>query len=322
VRGFAFASFLSSPDAEKAIKAVNGQLLRKRPVAADWAIGKAQYEGLKGQQQQQQQQQPQKAAAGSSDDGSDGGSDDVSDGSDVGLEDEGSLSGTENGSEGASGSSEAEEDDSEVEIGMESDESAEDDVSESDDDAIGSDDDVSGSDDDVSSGSGEEEGEEGDAADPDVRAERDAVANALDAVLKQQQQDGAAGSKASKQQQQQQQPKAPQQQDAAPGAAAGFGGGSGAVSRTVFVRGLPLDATSQELQVGLIRVEVLPGMWAALQLLRACMDVPAVCCLQSSHSHTTQPWAKMACSWQHHGALPSLGDLTCTANVLLLTGAF
>jgi len=231
VRGFAFASFTSYPEAEKAIKAVNGQLLRKRPIAADWAIGKAQYEGLKGQQQQQQ---PAAAAAAAGEDGSsEGGSGDS--GSEMGESEEGS------------GLSDTDEQESENEGELESDESAEDDVS-------GSEDDASGSEDDVSSSGAEQE-------DADVRAERDTVANALDAVLKQQQQQPLAG-KPSKQQQQDQQQTGKQQQKGAAAAAAGGGapaaagaaggvGGAAAVSRTVFVRGLPLDVTSQELQVGL-----------------------------------------------------------------------
>ena len=61
-KGFAFASFTSHGDAERAVAAANGRELRGRPVAADWAVGKAEYQRL---QQEQQQQAGGGAAAGS-----------------------------------------------------------------------------------------------------------------------------------------------------------------------------------------------------------------------------------------------------------------
>jgi len=42
--GFAFAAFTCHQHAQAAIQAVNGQQLRGRPVAADWAVGKAAYQ--------------------------------------------------------------------------------------------------------------------------------------------------------------------------------------------------------------------------------------------------------------------------------------
>ncbi|BBN17317.1 nucleolar protein 4 [Marchantia polymorpha subsp. ruderalis] len=43
-KGFAFVGFINRSDAEKAIKAVNGTSIGKRPVAVDWAVGKKEYE--------------------------------------------------------------------------------------------------------------------------------------------------------------------------------------------------------------------------------------------------------------------------------------
>ncbi|KAG6540867.1 hypothetical protein Mapa_017741 [Marchantia paleacea] len=43
-KGFAFVGFINRSDAEKAIKAVNGKSIGKRPVAVDWAVGKKEYE--------------------------------------------------------------------------------------------------------------------------------------------------------------------------------------------------------------------------------------------------------------------------------------
>ncbi|KAL2612899.1 hypothetical protein R1flu_024591 [Riccia fluitans] len=43
-KGFAFVGYTTKSDAEKAIKAVNGTKVGKRPVAVDWALGKNQYE--------------------------------------------------------------------------------------------------------------------------------------------------------------------------------------------------------------------------------------------------------------------------------------
>lgn len=43
-KGFAFASFTSKADVEKAIRIVNGKTVGKRPVAVDWAVAKNMYE--------------------------------------------------------------------------------------------------------------------------------------------------------------------------------------------------------------------------------------------------------------------------------------
>jgi nucleolar protein 4 len=45
-RGFGFIQFQTVEEAQKAITGVNGQSILKRPVAVDWALGKAQYERL------------------------------------------------------------------------------------------------------------------------------------------------------------------------------------------------------------------------------------------------------------------------------------
>ncbi|KAG0563691.1 hypothetical protein KC19_8G051800 [Ceratodon purpureus] len=43
-KGFAFVGFTCKADAEKAIKAVNGTLVGKRPIAVDWAVAKNEFE--------------------------------------------------------------------------------------------------------------------------------------------------------------------------------------------------------------------------------------------------------------------------------------
>lgn len=220
LRGFAFASFLSYHEAEKALAAANGQLLRKRPVAADWALAKEQYE-------QQLKGQAGAAAAGdkeqqgSEDSGLDGeeqGSDQASEGEgSEDSEDEGEPSGELEGSEEEGSAEEFEGSDEEE-----------------------------GSGSDEGEGSGEEEEEQG-AMEEGFEQDRTVLASALDAVIAQQQQQPAAEQK----QDQQKQDKQKQQAlVAAGGDAAADGPKTGAVACTVFVRGLAMDTTSQELQVG------------------------------------------------------------------------
>ncbi len=232
-KGFAFASFTCHPHAQRAIEVANGQTLRKRLVAADWAVGKGAFEKVK------------EAAVGAVgvDSGRDGGSD------------------GEAGSDGDGGGSDDD---------MDQDDGSDDDMAH----GLGSDD---------GSGSEEEdEGEEGadgaaEGMEPEVAKEQQMLHSVLDQVLsKQERQQQQEERKRTAQQQpkQEQQTQQGQQQakaadgskDAAAAAAAAgahtasAGGADGAPStsapapfgersNTVFVRGLLLDVTSQELQV-------------------------------------------------------------------------
>jgi nucleolar protein 4 len=209
--GFAFASFMSYHEAEKALLAANGQLVRKRPVAVDWALGKGQY-----QQLQQQQQQGAAAANGEAAQGSlqDSDGDSGSKG-EFDLEaSEGDEMADDDDEDGEGGSSEGDEEDEE---GLLSDEEE---------------------------ASEEEEGseEEGGSADEGFDQDRAVMQSALDAIIAQEQPQQQAP--------EQQQKPAKQQQAGSQDAAATAAFRSAAVACTVFVRGLPLDVTSQEMQVG------------------------------------------------------------------------
>ncbi|WIA36043.1 hypothetical protein OEZ86_007402 [Tetradesmus obliquus] len=226
--GFAFASFLSYHEAEKALAAVNGQLLRKRPVAVDWALGKGQYQQL---QQQQQQgavggQAAAAAAADAAEDSLQEDEDEEDEDSDGGLSSEVEEEGSEDFEQ--AGSSGDGEEGSEAEEGEEAEE---------DEEALSSDEEEASEDEGLEEGE-EEEGSEDRGFDQD----RAVMQSALDAVIAQEQ--------PQQQQQAQQQQKQQQKQPpaGAPDAAAAAPFRGAAVASTVFVRGLPLDVTSPELQ--------------------------------------------------------------------------
>jgi hypothetical protein len=229
-RGFAFAAFTGPQDAARAIALANGAQLRKRPVAADWAVGKKQYESAA-------------AAAAGGAGGKAGGDDDdeVESASEVGSEDE-----MESGSEG------------------------------------GSDDEEEGSDEE---GSEEEEEDE-------LREEHGMVSGVLGRLLasdeKAAKKEAKAAGKAAaekdkaKKEKAGKEDKAKQEQDKAAAAAAarkGKGeeeaeeGGEavvqreGAISGTVFARGLALDTTAQELQVRVGELGVLGWMTGSVCVL-------------------------------------------------------
>jgi RNA recognition motif. (a.k.a. RRM, RBD, or RNP domain) len=245
-RGFGFASFTSQPDAARTLAAVNGAALRGRPVAVDWALGKTAFQELAGASGGAHAA----AAAAAT-----------------------TAAGKEEDSGGSSGQSASEEGDE--------DEGDDDGVSQSSDGVNNTENE---SDAEAESDGGGEDGEAGEDEDAEERA---AVASALHAVLssgKQQQQQkqedlqqsltgaaaaareqhdavatsqdqkGTAGPSLGKGNQQDQQMQKLQQEKlqserrdgAAPGVA--DGDGSSAVTRTVFVRGVPPDATGQELK--------------------------------------------------------------------------
>ncbi|PRW57348.1 RNA-binding 28 isoform A [Chlorella sorokiniana] len=232
-RGFAFVGFTCKAHAERGIKLVNGQAVAGRPVAVDWAVAKAQY----GQQQQQEAAEAAAEAAAAA--AGPGGKEEQRGGLDSDLES--SSDEDEDGPAAALGHESDGEPAGAVEpererdmlasviggiLGGSDDEAEEEGSEEEGSDEEGSDEELSGSEGQEGEGEGSED-EEGSDSDADAAAETTAAA-ADPFSRKRLQEKAAAAAEAGGDAAQQRQRAEPEE------------------GATVFIRGLPLDVSKEQ----------------------------------------------------------------------------